>query len=500
MPAGKRAFLQGAAFWGVVLALCYLGLRYALPCFLPLVLGAVMAAALHPAAAGLCRRLGWRYRPCAVLVAVAALTLLGLMLWGIGGVVVRQGSALLPQIPAFYRETLLPLAEELREKWQTLQQGRAGGGWGTSLEEVLQNAVTTLSRRVVGWLGGIASSLPSILFTLTFTVLSTIFFLQDYAGITGFIVRSLPGRWLRPMVESKRYLLGAVQKVLFAYLCIMFITFGEITLGLWLLRVPYFAAIAFAIALLDILPFIGSGLFLIPWGAYHLLISRQTALGAGLLLLYAVVTVVRMWLEPRIVGGRIGLHPLATLTAMYAGLKIFGFWGLLLAPLGTTLLLHLRQGGYLRGRGRPFPFWMGWCRELAPGAPPAAGGGQTEGPRSGPSVPAAERRGAGRPEGAASTGGRRSRGSAVVGQGQGKAPTHRVESRGSAFGFTMTRKGATLCISLSINSAALRSLMLLDCAVPPGSWRRPRRPASILSRWFLRRERPPTACCKVRRS
>ena len=89
----------------------------ALPCFLPLVLGAIMAAALHPAAAGLCRRLGWRYRPCAVLVAVAALTLLGLMLWGIGGVVVRQGSALLPQIPAFYRETLLPLAEELREKY-----------------------------------------------------------------------------------------------------------------------------------------------------------------------------------------------------------------------------------------------------------------------------------------------------------------------------------------------------------------------------------------------
>ena len=186
---------------------------------------------------------------------------------------------------------------------------------------------------------------------MTFTVLSTIFFLQDYAGITGFIVRSLPGRWLRPMVESKRYLFGAVQKVLLAYLCIMFITFGEIALGLWLLRVPYFAAIAFAIALLDILPFIGSGLFLIPWGAYHLLISRQTALGAGLLLLYAVVTVVRMWLEPRIVGGRIGLHPLATLTAMYAGLKIFGFWGLLLAPLGTTLLLHLRQGGYLRGEG-----------------------------------------------------------------------------------------------------------------------------------------------------
>ena len=351
MPPAKRDFLQNIAFWSVLAGLIYLGLRYALPCFLPLVLGAMLAAVLHPAASGLCRKTGWRYRPCAAVVAAAALTVLGLLLWGIGGLVVRQGSALLPQLPSFYRQTLFPLIEELRLRLQSLQQGRTAGGWGASLEALLQNAVTSLSRQVVGWLGGLASSLPSILFTLAFTVLSAVFFLQDYAAVTGFVVRSLPGRLLRPMVESKRFMLTAVQKVLFAYFCIMLITFGEIALGLWLLRIPYFAAIAFAIALLDILPFIGSGLFLIPWGAYHLLFSHRTALGAGLLLLYAVVTAVRMWLEPKIVGGRIGLHPLVTLTAMYAGLKVFGFWGLLLAPLGVTLLLHLRQGGYFRGGG-----------------------------------------------------------------------------------------------------------------------------------------------------
>ena len=149
MSGGKREFLQNVAFWGVVLGLGYLGLRYALPCFLPLLLGAMLAAALHPAAAGLCRRLGCRYRPCAVVVAVAALTVLGLLLWGIGGVVVRQSSALLPQLPAFYRQTLLPMMENMQEKLQNLQ-GRAAAGWGASLEGLLQNAVTTLSRRVVG--------------------------------------------------------------------------------------------------------------------------------------------------------------------------------------------------------------------------------------------------------------------------------------------------------------------------------------------------------------
>ena len=351
MSSGKRRFLQNVAFWGVLLGLCYLGLRYALPCFLPLVVGALLASALHPAATRLCRGLGWRYRPCAVIVAVVSLTALGLLLWGVGGLLVRQGSALLPQLPRFFQETLLPLLEDLEEKWSILLQRRDAAGWTGSLETVLQNAVSSLSGQLLSWLGGFVAALPSILFTCVFTVLSTVFFLQDYAHITGLIVRSLPGRLLRPMVESKRFMLGAVRKVLFAYLCIMLITFAEITLGLWLLRVPYFAVIAFIIALLDILPFIGSGLFLIPWGLFHLLPGHRSPLGLGLLLLYAVVAVVRMWLEPRIVGRRIGLHPLATLTAMYAGLRLFGFWGLLLAPLGTTLLLHLAQGGFFCGEG-----------------------------------------------------------------------------------------------------------------------------------------------------
>ena len=143
MSPVKRAFLQNVIFWCVLVGLCYLGLRYALPCFLPLVLGALLAAALHPAATGLCRRLGWRYRPCAVLVAVAALTVLGLLLWGIGGLVVRQSSALLPQLPLFYRQTVLPLIETLQERLQSLRQGRAAGGWGISAD-VLYSAYLNL--------------------------------------------------------------------------------------------------------------------------------------------------------------------------------------------------------------------------------------------------------------------------------------------------------------------------------------------------------------------
>ena len=69
------ALMMGGGFWGVVLGLCYLGLRYALPCFLPLVLGAVMAVfstnLKYILACSSLSQIGF------ILVGVAMLTLLG---------------------------------------------------------------------------------------------------------------------------------------------------------------------------------------------------------------------------------------------------------------------------------------------------------------------------------------------------------------------------------------------------------------------------------------
>ena len=67
-------------------------------------------------------------------------------------------------------------------------------------------------------------------------------------------------------------------------------------------------------------------------------------LGVGLVLLFALIEVLRNILEPRIVGNQIGLHPIVTITAMYAGLKIAGFWGMLAAPVAVLLGRYLWTG------------------------------------------------------------------------------------------------------------------------------------------------------------
>ena len=95
---------------------------------------------------------------------------------------------------------------------------------------------------------------------------------------------------------------------------------------------------AIVISVVDILPILGTGTVLVPWAIFAFLTS-STPLGVGLLFLYAVTLVVRQLAEPRIVGGAIGVHPLATLASVYLGLRFLGFIGIFIGPM-TALLLR----------------------------------------------------------------------------------------------------------------------------------------------------------------
>ena len=72
------------------------------------------------------------------------------------------------------------------------------------------------------------------------------------------------------------------------------------------------------------------------------------ALALGLLLVYLFVTVVRNILEPKIVGGQIGVHPVVTLAGMFVGAQLFGVLGLFGFPIGLSLLRHLNESGAIK--------------------------------------------------------------------------------------------------------------------------------------------------------
>ena len=56
------------------------------------------------------------------------------------------------------------------------------------------------------------------------------------------------------------------------------------------------------------------------------------------MVLYAIITVVRQLLEPKVVSKQIGIHPIITLIAMYTGYKCIGIFGMLIGPIIIIIL------------------------------------------------------------------------------------------------------------------------------------------------------------------
>ena len=118
------------------------------------------------------------------------------------------------------------------------------------------------------------------------------------------------------------------------------VTFGMMALSFLLLRIPYGLLWAFLVALLDAFPILGTGAVLVPWSLVSFL-QGDSLRAFGLLGTYAAVTVTRTVLEPRLVGRQLGLDSLVTLVCFYAGFRLWGILGMILAPMLAVVAVQL---------------------------------------------------------------------------------------------------------------------------------------------------------------
>ena len=94
------------------------------------------------------------------------------------------------------------------------------------------------------------------------------------------------------------------------------------------------------------LPVFGTGTVLLPWAAACLLLG-QAPRAVALAALYAVISAVRSFLEPKVMAAQAGLPPLAALAAMYAGFRAFGVAGMILLPVALLFVKQLHDQGYV---------------------------------------------------------------------------------------------------------------------------------------------------------
>ena len=208
-------------------------------------------------------------------------------------------------------------------------------------------ALSAFSGRAVTWLTTLAARLPGLALNVAIFVIAAVFIAADYDRIRLFVRRNLPEKTLRCAVNVRASLVEMVRRFVRSYFLIFCITVGEIALGLALLGVERGGWIALAIGVLDAFPVVGSGAVLLPWAAVSC-VAGAPGRGAGLLALYVWVAVFRQFIEPRILGKRVGLRPVVTLLCMYAGGRLFGGVGLVGLPVTAAILTDLNKNGVIR--------------------------------------------------------------------------------------------------------------------------------------------------------
>lgn len=200
------------------------------------------------------------------------------------------------------------------------------------LTDITRDGIQKISSMMASWAGSFIKSLPGAVFFLVVSIVSMFYITFDYTKITDFFKRILPDKWMSGIVSLKTNFLSAIAGYCKAYMLLMFVTFTELFAGFLILDINYSLILALLISVLDLLPVIGAGSFLIPWSAV-MFITGNVRMGWGLLIIFGIMYVVRQIAEPRIVGNCIGVHPLATLFSVYAGFKLFGLVGMIAGPV-----------------------------------------------------------------------------------------------------------------------------------------------------------------------
>jgi predicted PurR-regulated permease PerM len=259
----------------------------------------------------------------------------------------NQIGALIDAIPGYvdqFRNSVLPWAQD----WlQRLAPDQA---------DQLQAAATQSVGQAAGIAGNIVRSvinggvrLIDIITVVIVTPVVAFLMLKDWPAITKTVDSLLPRRYYDVIREQ----LGEIDETLSGFIrgqALVCLALGTLyTIGLSLVGLKYGAAIGVTAGALSFIPFVGTGFgwvtsLLLAFSQFGDLLHMALVVGVFVIGHFLEVYV----LTPRLVGHRVGLHPLWILFALITGAKLMGFTGVLIAvPLaaviGVVTRFFLRQ-------------------------------------------------------------------------------------------------------------------------------------------------------------
>lgn len=314
--------------------------------YMPFLIAFIISLLIEPIIRFSMKKLKLKRKTSTILVFIIVLSILiGLLAWGIFSLI-SESSNLLNSLSIYM--------EKISNKFQEIVSGI-----DLSKIHVPDEIINTLKSSgddILGALGNwiknvltnllnVITSLPAIGIYTVICIIALYFMCIDKIYMIDQLEHHFPETWVRKFTKHIKSIIKSLGCYLKAEAILVLVSFVISLIGLYIfklvgLNVPFPLMAALGIGFVDALPIFGSATVMIPW-AIICACDGDLTLGISIIVLLIIMSIVRQFLEPRVVSKQLGIHPIFTLIAMYTGFKFIGVIGMLIGPIVLIILKNI---------------------------------------------------------------------------------------------------------------------------------------------------------------
>lgn len=323
---------------GIVFSV-YFGMKYLSPIASPFVVAFLMAGFINPIVTKLQEKVKIKKSVLAGLVLLFFLIIVLFLCWILGAALFAGGQSLARELPGF-REELMILLESSCDGIEA-----RFGIDGVVIENFVMEQVEVLADNlevnvfpmVMGKSVGVFKVLGSVFGFLAVAGIAILLIIKDYDKVMGRLIEEESFRGIVEVCVKVVIYIKTFVKAQLVILCVIS-SICALTLGLAGIRGG--AVYGLITGFMDMLPFIGTGIMLMPLALVLFLQGSylQALICVGL---YGVCALVREFLEPKLIGNKVGVWPVGILFAVFAGIKLFGIAGIIKGPLSLVIICEI---------------------------------------------------------------------------------------------------------------------------------------------------------------
>lgn len=364
----KKKFIINVVYTVILIALFYLFFKFAFGTILPILCAVVAAMILQKPVNFICKKTPLKR---GLVSALSVLFAFAVVISGLVLILIWVGSefkgffqyvmiqfedipALVHKVEGYIANAIGFLPEKLETTVMEFVSEKLASITAPTVTPNEPSASIDLSMLSTPLMGiwNTAKQIPTTLVSIVVAIVACCFMTADFASVKKLVLGFFQPDTRTKIVRAKRLLFPSLGKMAKAYGIIITITFCELSLGLFLLKLMgiydsgYIFVIAILTAIIDIVPVLGTGTVLIPWAAISLL-NANYPLAIGLIVMYACITVIRQIIEPKLVAAQLGIPAFLTIVSMFIGSQIFGVIGIFILPITIVMLKLLNDEGII---------------------------------------------------------------------------------------------------------------------------------------------------------